>query len=62
MAHLAHVTDKISPAKTAQAFEDVVFRLHGLPDEIVSDRDACSRQTFGVYCLDYWVQSTNCPC
>ncbi|KAF1324811.1 reverse transcriptase, partial [Globisporangium splendens] len=39
MVHLAPVSDKISAEKTAKVFVDVVFRLHGLPVEIVSDRD-----------------------
>ncbi|KAF1322519.1 reverse transcriptase, partial [Globisporangium splendens] len=39
MVHLAPVSDKISAGKTAKVFVDVVFRLHGLPVEIVSDRD-----------------------
>ncbi|KAF1335807.1 reverse transcriptase, partial [Globisporangium splendens] len=39
MVHLAPVSDKISAEMTAKVFVDVVFRLHGLPIEIVSDRD-----------------------
>ncbi|KAF1329855.1 reverse transcriptase, partial [Globisporangium splendens] len=39
MIHLAPVSDKISAEMTAKVFVDVVFRLHGLPVEIVSDRD-----------------------
>ncbi|KAF1321798.1 reverse transcriptase, partial [Globisporangium splendens] len=39
MVHLAPVSDKISAEKTAKVFVDVIFRLHGLPVEIVSDRD-----------------------
>ncbi|KAF1316229.1 reverse transcriptase, partial [Globisporangium splendens] len=39
MVHLAPVSDKISAEKTAKVFVDVVFRLHRLPVEIVSDRD-----------------------
>ncbi|KAF1330455.1 reverse transcriptase, partial [Globisporangium splendens] len=39
MVHLAPVSDKISAEKTAKVFVDVVFRLHGPPVEIVSDRD-----------------------
>ncbi|KAF1326230.1 Pol protein, partial [Globisporangium splendens] len=39
MVHLVPVSDKISAEKTAKVFVDVVFRLHGLPVEIVSDRD-----------------------
>ncbi|KAF1314271.1 reverse transcriptase, partial [Globisporangium splendens] len=39
MVHLAPVSDKVSAEMTAKVFVDVVFRLHGLPVEIVSDRD-----------------------
>lgn len=39
MVHLAPVSDKISAEKTAEVFLDVIFRSHGLPTEIVSDRD-----------------------
>ncbi|KAF1336745.1 Pol protein, partial [Globisporangium splendens] len=39
MVHLAPVSDKISAEKTAKVFVNVVFRLHGLPVEIVSGRD-----------------------
>ncbi|KAF1334458.1 reverse transcriptase, partial [Globisporangium splendens] len=39
MVHLAPVSDKISAEMAAKVFVDVVFRLHGLPVEIVSDRD-----------------------
>ncbi|KAF1333204.1 Pol protein, partial [Globisporangium splendens] len=39
MVHLAPVSDKISAEKTAKVFVDVIFRLHGLPVEIVYDRD-----------------------
>ncbi|KAF1322122.1 reverse transcriptase, partial [Globisporangium splendens] len=39
MVHLTPVSDNISAEMTAKVFVDVVFRLHGLPSEIVSDRD-----------------------
>ena len=38
MAHLATVPDSIDGEGTAQLFIDRVFRQHGLPLEIVSDR------------------------
>ncbi|KAF1326177.1 Pol protein, partial [Globisporangium splendens] len=46
IVHLAPVSDKISAEKTAKVFVDVVFRLHGLPVEIVSDRDTCFTSKF----------------
>ena len=40
-AHLAAVPDSIDDESTAQLFIDLVFRQHGLPVAIVSDRDPC---------------------
>ena len=39
MAHLAAVLDSIDAEGTAKLFIDRVFRQHGLPVAIVSDRD-----------------------
>jgi hypothetical protein len=39
MVHLAPVSDSYSGQDCARVFLDVVFRQHGLPDSIVSDRD-----------------------
>ena len=39
MAHLAAVTDCIDAKGTSKLFIDRVFRQHGLPVAIVSDRD-----------------------
>lgn len=39
MVHLIAVPDTIDAEQTAETFVDIIFRLHGLPDEIVSDRD-----------------------
>lgn len=39
MVHLAPVVATITAEETAAIFLDVVFRLHGLPESIVSDRD-----------------------
>ncbi|POM78877.1 Polyprotein [Phytophthora palmivora] len=39
MVHLAPVRDKITGKQAAQLFLDSVFRYHGLPETIVSDRD-----------------------
>ena len=39
MAHMAPVSQNITAEETALLFIDVVFRLHGLPETIVSDRD-----------------------
>uniref|UniRef100_A0AAV1TYP6 Integrase catalytic domain-containing protein n=1 Tax=Peronospora matthiolae TaxID=2874970 RepID=A0AAV1TYP6_9STRA len=39
MAHLAAVPDSIDAEGTAKLFIDRVFRYHGLPVAIISDRD-----------------------
>ena len=39
MAHLAEVPDSIDGKGTAMLFIDRVFRQHGLPLAIISDRD-----------------------
>ncbi len=39
MVHLVAVPDSITADGTARVFVDTVFRLHGMPIDIVSDRD-----------------------
>ncbi|POM67904.1 Pol protein [Phytophthora palmivora] len=39
IVHLAPVRDKVTGKQAAQLFLDSVFRYHGLPETIVSDRD-----------------------
>ena len=39
MVHFAATTDHLDAAGYAKLFEENVYRLHGLPDSIVSDRD-----------------------
>ena len=40
MVHLVPTTTKVTGAQTAQLFFDHVFKHHGLPTDIVSDRDS----------------------
>jgi hypothetical protein len=40
MAHFIPTTTDVSAVETAHLFRDNVFRLHGLPGEIISDRDS----------------------
>ena len=40
MVHFAPCTKEISAKKYAQLFSDHVFKHHGLPEVIISDRDA----------------------
>ncbi|KAE8908851.1 hypothetical protein PF010_g13739 [Phytophthora fragariae] len=44
MVHLIPVRDTVTAAETAAHFIDCVFRHHGLPGSIVSDRDPRSDQ------------------
>ena len=46
MYHLAAVNESISAHGFAHVFIDTVFRLHGLPRELVSDRDPRFTATF----------------
>ena len=39
MVHLAAVPESITAPGCARVFIDTVFKLHGLPRELVSDRD-----------------------
>ncbi|POM63887.1 Pol protein [Phytophthora palmivora] len=39
MVHLASVRDKVTEKQTTQLVLDSVFRYHGLPETVVSDRD-----------------------
>ncbi|KAI9905298.1 hypothetical protein PsorP6_013814 [Peronosclerospora sorghi] len=39
MVHLTAVSANVTAAQTARIFVDTVFRLHGMPEDIVSDRD-----------------------
>ena len=39
MVHLVAVPESINASACARVFIDTIFRLHGLPRELVSDRD-----------------------
>ena len=51
MVHLAPCSTKISGKEAAFLFLDHVYRLHGMPESIVSDRDP--RFTSGFWCHVY---------
>ena len=40
MVHLVPTSDKVTAAETAKLFIDNVVKLHGVPEDFVSDRDA----------------------
>ena len=49
MAHLAALPDSIDAEGTAKLFIDRVFRQHGLPVAIVSDRDPLFWQVLEIH-------------
>ena len=61
MAHLAAVPDSIDGVGTAQLFLDRVFRQHGLPEIIVSDRDPLLHVPSGLQSLRCWAHDWICP-
>ncbi|KAE8905754.1 hypothetical protein PF005_g19512 [Phytophthora fragariae] len=46
MVHLAPVATEVTADESAELFLDLVFRHHGLPESIVSDRDPCFTSAF----------------
>ena len=49
MVHLIAVPELINASACARVFIDTIFRLHGLPREIVSDRDPRFTADFGQF-------------
>ena len=47
--HLAAVNESISAHGCARVFIDTVFRLHGLPRELVSERDPRFTAVFRLF-------------
>ena len=48
MVHLVPVPESITASACARVFINTGFRLHGLPRELVSDRDSGSQLSYGV--------------
>ncbi|KAE9101001.1 hypothetical protein PF010_g14600 [Phytophthora fragariae] len=60
MVHLIPVGDTVTAAETAAHFIDCVFRHHGLPESIVSDRDPRFTSAFWFSLFHLWVRSCRC--
>ena len=54
MVHFAPCTKEITALEYARLFVDYVFRLHGLPEVIISDRDPQFTSKFWRSLLTYW--------
>ena len=55
--HFIPVKSTYETGDIAKIFMKEIFKLHGLPKEIISDRDVSSLPIFGRGCLHIWVQS-----
>ena len=53
MVHFAPCTKEIAAADYAQLFVENVFRLHGLPEVIISDRDPRFTSKFWTSLFDF---------
>ncbi|MCP4558100.1 MAG: transposase family protein, partial [Herbaspirillum sp.] len=53
MVHLVAVHDSIASKESTRLFVDLVFRLHGMPSEIVSDRDPRFTAIFWRYVFKF---------
>ncbi len=52
LVHMAPTTDTATAADVAQLFLDMIFRNHGLPQNIVSDRDVKFTSSFWKSCCE----------
>ncbi len=60
-AHFIPLPKLPSAKETALAVVDHVFRLHGLPTDVVSDRGPQLCPNFGKNSVDYWGRRSVCP-
>ncbi|CAI5701581.1 unnamed protein product [Peronospora effusa] len=60
MVHLTPCSTKISGKEATLLFLDHVYRLYGMPESIVSDRDPRFTSVYGDICLSCWVASSTC--
>jgi len=61
MAHFVPAKGTDTAETTSRRFFDNIFRLHGLPDEIVSDRDPKFTGSSGRPSMVYWALNSSCP-
>ena len=54
LVHIIPTTDTATAADVAQLFLDVIFRNHGLPKNIVSDRDVKFTSRFWAPFCEQW--------
>ena len=60
MVHLVAVPESINASACARVFIDTIFRLHGLPRELVSDRDHVSLRNSGDPCSKHSERAFRC--
>ena len=58
IAHLVSVTESISASNYACVSIDTIFRLHGLPKKILSDKSRGLQVSSGAPCLETWRKRT----
>ncbi len=58
MAHFTLTKDNVTAQETGRLFFTHVFKHHGLPKDIMSDRDPNSQASFGKPCGSAWGQSS----
>lgn len=52
-AHFMSLSHLLTAKNVAQVFLNNIFKLHGLPETIMSDRDSVSQVSFGKSCSNY---------
>ena len=51
-AHFIHVKSTLKAINIAEIFMKEIFRLHGIPKMVISDRDVKLHSPFGMNCLE----------
>lgn len=58
MVHLIPVRTTYRARQIAEVFYESIYRLHGLPERIVSDRDKIFTSTFWIHLHERWGHRT----